>query len=198
MEIQHVNIKLFLIDRDRLDLGAAIPVFHSWIQDQDESELLLDIADYRHVPSGPGIVLIGHHGNYSLDNVGGRLGVRYNRKAALDGSNRDRLVQATQAALAACWRLEADVRLEGKIQFNGHEIEVIINDRLLAPNNAETRTATEPEVNSFLSSLFGEAEYAVSYPQDARSLFSLHVTTRQTFDTQELLDGLTAAMAARP
>ncbi len=151
MEFQHVNVKLFVKNAEEVDLEALIPVFHSWIQNQASGELLLDVADYRHVRSGPGVVLIGHQGNYSLDNTGGRLGVRYNRKAALEGTNQDRLVQATQAALAACRRLETEPSLDGRIQFNGREMEVFINDRLLAPNTPETRTAADSEFRTFFS-----------------------------------------------
>src|SRR5208283_4300849 len=124
MEFQHVNVKLFLKNAEELDLEALIPVFHRWIQAQAKGELLLDVADYRHVHSGPGVVLIGHQGNYCLDNTGGRLGVRYNRKAVLEGNDQDRLVQATQAALDACRRLEIEPSLGGRIQFNGRDIEV--------------------------------------------------------------------------
>src|ERR1039458_6805773 len=120
MEFQHVNVKLFVKNAEQVDLEALVPAFHGWIQNQTSGELLLDVADYRHVSSGPGVVLIGHQGNYSLDNSGGRLGVRYNCKTPWEGTNQDRLVQATQAALTACQRLEADPLLEGKIQFSGH------------------------------------------------------------------------------
>ena len=190
MEIQHVNVKLFLKNPEEVDLEALIPVFHSWIRTQDNDELLLDVADYRHVRSGPGVVLIGHLGNYSLDSAGGRLGVRYNRKAALKGTNQDRLVQATQAALGACQRLEAEPRLGGSIQFNGREVEVFINDRLLAPNTLQTRTAADAEFLAFFSTLFEDVEHTVSYPPDPRSLFSVRVRTSRMFHTTTLMNNL--------
>lgn len=192
MELQHINVKLFLKNPEGVELEALIPVFHEWIRSQSGSDLLLDIADYRHVRSGPGMVLIGHEGNYSVDNTGGRLGVRYNRKAALEGSNQDRLVQATQAALEALRRLESEPSLDGMIQFNGREIEVTVNDRLLVPNRVETRDAAEPELYTLFATLFGEAEYESTYSQDPRKLFSARVTTTQEFDTAELLENLTA------
>jgi hypothetical protein len=196
MEFQHVNVKLFVKNADEVDLEALVPVFHGWIQNQGRHELLLDIADYRHVPSGPGVVLIGHLGNYSLDNSGGRLGVRYNRKAPLEGTNHDRLVQATQAALAACQRLEMEPGLGGTVQFNGRELEVFINDRLLAPNTSEARVAVDSEFRTFFSTLFGSADYTVSYPQDSRSLLSIHVKVSQKFDTTELLSNLNSLAPA--
>src|ERR1035437_1287853 len=123
-QLQHVNVKLLVQNPENFDLEALIPVFHKWIEEQIPGELLLDIADYRHVPAGPGVVLIGHQGDYSVDNTGNRLGVRYNRKAPLDGSNEDRLKQAARAALAACRRLETESRLGGTLRFGGQEIEI--------------------------------------------------------------------------
>lgn len=190
MELQHVNVKLFVKRAEAVDLEALIPVFHEWIQNQSRGELLLDIADYRHVHSGPGIVLIGHEGNYSLDNRGNRLGVRYNRKSMLEGSNLERLVQAAQAALTACLRLEAEPSLEGRIQFNGREMEVFINDRLLAPNSDLTRRAALSEFQAFFSSLFRGCEFDLTYPQDPRCLFGVRATTCQSFATEALLENL--------
>src|SRR5579864_4377903 len=105
MQLQHVNVKLLLQYPEAADLEALIPVFHTWIENQNGDELLIDVADYTHVPAGPGIVLIGHEGNYSVDNTGNRLGVRYNRKAVFDGGNQDCLAQAARSALTACQRL---------------------------------------------------------------------------------------------
>src|SRR5919198_4013028 len=105
IELQHINVKLFVNDPEKVDVQAVVPLFHRWIQGQIFDELLLDVADYSHVPDGPGVVLIGHEADYALDNTEGRLGVRYNRKASLPGCNRDRLIQATRAALNAFQRL---------------------------------------------------------------------------------------------
>jgi hypothetical protein len=186
MEFQHVNVKLLVTNP--VDLGPLIPVFHSWIQDQAGSELLLDVADYRHVSAGPGMVLIGHECNYSLDNTDNRMGIRYNRKAPLDGTNQDRLIQATQAALRACQRLESDPRLAGTIRFNGREIEVFINDRLFAPNSKVMRDAAEEEFHSFFSRLFANGEYVLSYREDPRTLLSVRVKTSQVFAVSTLLN----------
>src|ERR1700687_6503465 len=114
MQLQHVNVKLLVENPEEADLESLIPVFHGWIENQNGDELLIDVADYTHVPAGPGVVLIGHEGNYCVDNTGNRLGVRYNRKAALDGSKQDRLKQAARAALTACQRFEGDTRLGGE------------------------------------------------------------------------------------
>lgn len=191
MELQHVNVKLFVRDPEKLDLERLVPIFHGWIQEQGSDELLLDVADYRHVPAGPGVVLIGHEANYSVDNTGSRLGVRYNRKAALEGGNLDRFAQATRAALIACRRLESDPRLEGRLRINGREIELFVNDRLLAPNSAATRVAAEPEVRQFFETLFAGSEFSLAYANgDPRRLFSVTVTSSRPFTTEDLLNNL--------
>ncbi|HEX5411813.1 MAG TPA: hypothetical protein VFZ27_08110 [Terriglobia bacterium] len=193
MELQHVNVKLLLKNGDEeLDLEPLVPVFHSWIQSQGWDELLLDVADYRHVFAGPGVILIGHEANYSVDNTGNRPGVRYNRKAALEGSNQDRLRQATVAALRACRRFESDPRLNSKFLFNGHEIEISINDRLLAPNNPETREAIQPDLAALLQELFAGGEYSLSYENSPRNLFSVSVKTSDTFTIEELLQNISS------
>ena len=190
VELQHVNVKLLLRNPEEVDLEPLIPVFHDWIRDQVGEGLLLDIADYRHVDAGPGVVLIGHEGNYSVDNTDNRLGVRYNRKAVLDGSNQDRLKQAACAALTTCQRLEADPRLGGKLRFNGQEIEIFINDRLLAPNSDATRGAFDSDFQIFFEKLFRGREFSMSYGSDPRKLFAVSVKAAQPFPVTDLLKNL--------
>jgi hypothetical protein len=185
-----MNVKVLVENPERVNWEPLIPVFHSWIQGQGFGELLLDVADYRHVPAGPGVVLIGHEANYSVDNTGARLGVRYNRKAALGGSNQDRLRQATRAALTACQRLEAELQLEGKLRFNGREMEFFVNDRLLAPNCEATREAVRPDFEEFFQKLFRGGEYSVSYGTDPRGLFAISVKATRSFATADLLANL--------
>ena len=194
MQLQHVNVKLLVNSLDERDLEPLIPVFHSWIRDQGfgeiSGELLLDVADYRHVPGGPGVVLIGHEGNYSVDNTGNRHGVRYNRKAALDGSNQDRLRQAARAALLACQRLEAEPLLQGKLGFTGQEIELFFNDRLVVPNREGTREALQSDLETFFQKLFRGGEYSVTYGREPRELFGVSVKSARAFPVTTLLANL--------
>jgi len=190
MEMQHVNVKLMLENSDEVDLESLIPIFHGWIQEQVPGELLLDVADYRHVHAGPGVILIGHQGDYSVDNGQSRLGVRYNRKAELDGDNESRLAQAAVAALRACQRLQGDARLAGRLRFNGREMQLFVNDRLLAPNRESTREAAEPELREFLGRLFRGGDYSLSFGDDPRKLFAASVETAQQFAVSDLLANL--------
>lgn len=190
MNLQHVNVKLMLDAPADADLAALVPIFYAWIQGQIFEELLLDVADYRHVPAGPGVILIGHQANYSVDNIDNRLGVRYNRKAELGGGNQDRLAQATRAALIACQRLQAEPTLAAKLQFNGRDLEIFIDDRLLAPNSEPTFAKARPDLQRFAERLFGGSQYSLTHNPDPRKLFGVSLKASDSFPLAALLKNL--------
>jgi len=169
---QHVRVKIFA--RRPVDLDGAIPVFHRWIQEHACPEMLIDVADYRHVPNGPGVLLIGHEAAYSLDNTRGRLGVLYSRKLA-GGSAQENLAQAFDAALTAARRLQAEPEFQGKLQFNPGDCEISINDRLLAPNTPDTYLSLKPELDRFLTERWGAGSYSIEPRGEPRELFCVHV-----------------------
>jgi hypothetical protein len=137
--IEHVNVKLFAREPAIVNWPDLIPVFHRWIQQQAFPEaMLIDVADYAHVPAGPGVMLIGHHANISVDNRQNRIGMLYNRKSVLEGSHVDKLRYSYDAARNAARQLEQEPEFRGKISFDDDDVEVTINDRLVAPNTPET------------------------------------------------------------
>jgi len=191
MNIQHVNIKFYLENPETVKLADFAAIFNTWIQQQRLEELLVDVADYLHVHHGPGIMLIGHEADYSLDNRAGRLGLFYNRKEQLDGTTEEKLVQATRAALTVAQILEK----ENGLKFNGSEVQVIINDRLLVPNTVETFTALEPEIKSFFDQLYNGATYSLSHNDDRRERFTIIVKAESKFDVDTLLNNLSVETA---
>ena len=169
--IQHVRVKIFA-SAAAVDLGDAIPVFHRWIQDRVCPEMLIDVADYRHVPNGPGVMLIAHEANYSLDNTKGRLGLLYSRKQA-GGEAQENLRQAFDAAVAACGRLEQEPAFAGKLKFDPGDCEFSINDRLLAPNREATYRTLKPEFDRFLAEVWGAGSYSLERRGEERELFQV-------------------------
>ena len=80
MDSHKLAIKFFAEGSPDLGHDAFIPVFHSWIQQHAlKDHLLIDVADYKHVKSGPGTVLVSHEANLSTDLAGDRLGLLYAR-----------------------------------------------------------------------------------------------------------------------
>jgi hypothetical protein len=192
MDFQHINVKLLLDSPERVDLAAVVPVFHSWIQGKTFADRLLDVADYRHLPAGPGVVLIGNEGDYSVDNTDGLLGVRYNRKATVSGDNQDRLRQASIAALMACQQLENAQALAGQVHFNGQDIEFFINDRLLAPNSEETRAGCLDDFRKFSKKLLAGKQCSLSFNEDPRRLLTVFLKASEPLMIETLVENLTS------
>src|SRR5262245_56249034 len=188
MNIQHVNIKFYLENAETVNLADYAAVFNTWIQKQRLEELLIDVADYLHVHNGPGIMLIGHEADYSLDNRAGRLGLLYNRKEQIEGTSQEKLSQAVRAALIVAQILEK----ENGLKFNGSEVQVVINDRLLVPNTAETYSALEPELKSFFERLYNGADFSLAQNTNPRERFTVDVKTESAFDVETLLKNLSA------
>jgi len=80
--------------------------------------------------------------------------------------------------------------LEGELRFNGQEIEVFVNDRLLAPNSEATRTAAEPEFRAFFERLFRSREFALSHNSEPRRLFGASAKSVHPFSVAQLLANL--------
>jgi len=191
MELQHINVKLYLERPEAVKLEAVVPVFHEWIQQQVCEELLIDVADYRHLHGGPGVVLVGHQADYSIDNTDNRLGVRYNRKADYGESNRDRFSQALHAALRACQRLESEAQLGGMIRFNRRDLRLFVNDRMLASIGSSRNGEVQRELGGFFASVLGgEANFEMRVESEPRRLFGVEVRALAPIDVNGLISTL--------
>lgn len=146
MELYRLGIKFFAELTGRIELTELIPIFHEWIQKQTiEGHLLIDVHNYSHIEQGPGILLVAHQGNVSVDLADGRIGLLYYRKQPIAA-----LTEIVKPAVQSCRVLEQDARMRGRFQFRTDDVLVVANDRLLAPNNNETFTELEPQLSSAL------------------------------------------------
>ena len=179
MDIQHFRVKLFATPASHPHLADAIPVFHRWIQEKRLPETMIDVSDYEHVPSGPGIILVCHEAIYGLDQEKGKLGVIYNRRTALEGSVEDRLRQAVSAAALAAAQLEREPEFKGNLTFDRTRWEVAVNDRALAPNTEATWEAVSPIIRAVFDSIIGAGQYRFERAQDPRELFRVSVLSCQ-------------------
>ena len=170
--MQHVNVKLMVRDGVAVSWHKLIPIFHKWIRETALPGVLVDVADYSHVPNGPGVMLIGHDAFWSVDARAGRPGLLYNRRTALDPPA-DPLEDAYEHALTAARMLEQETG--GELQFDEQRFEMFVNDRMLAPNTPETRQRLEPALREFYVSRFG-TEPALAWESDPRTLVRALVT----------------------
>jgi hypothetical protein len=184
MTLQHINLKLFAALPEAVNADEFIRIFNQWIQEQAvPGELLVDVADYRHVHHGPGVLLIGHEANYSFDYADGRAGLLYSRKAVVGGGPADVLAQAARALLAAAQRLQRD----NGIAFGGRELQIIVNDRRLAPNSTDTYNALARELSAFATRLFGATPFTLTHHPDPRERFTVTATAAEELSLDALI-----------
>lgn len=188
MNIQHINVKFYIQNPESVNLESYNKIFNTWIQTHRTEEMLVDVADYLHVHHGPGIMLIGHEANYSLDNTEGRLGLLYNRKLQESGSNEEKLAQAFRAVLTAAQILEK----ENGLQINTKEMQIILNDRFLFPNTEETFTTLKPDFQNFFDKIYNGAAYTFERNPESRQRFILNVKTDSAQSIEALLEHLPA------
>lgn len=190
MELQHINVKLIFNKSVENNLEPLISIFHDWISEQNSDELLIDVADYRHVPHGPGIILIGHEANISLSECLGSITLCYNRKIATEGTDEERFRQALRGALVACERIEIDGRLTGKINFECQEIEILVNDRIFVSNQEKFYQIVDPKFKRLFKVIFDKNDYSISHSEDPRKLYSIRLKTASPLNKKTILRNL--------
>jgi hypothetical protein len=193
MDTVKYELKWFLDDASDVELEEFIPVFHDWIQTQQLAELLIDVADYRHVPQGPGIVLVAHDAHYVMDLTDARLGLLYSRRRETHPSRcaiqsvEDRLRSVWHCALTACQRLEAHPVLHGRLQFRGNELLLRCNDRLRAPNTTAAYDELYQYLEPFLATLYPGQRVAVAHIREDTSRLTVAIKVPALLDVDTLL-----------
>jgi hypothetical protein len=184
-EAHKLQVKLFAGSADA-SLETFIPIFHDWIKHHRLPELLIDVANYAHVPRGPGVALIGHQGDYYIDEADGRRGILYSRKRE-PPPPAERVADAFRRALNAAVLLEKEPAAAG-LRFGTGELLFRINDRLLAPPGDATYAAVRPALEAVGKRLWSSFELApVGGPKD---LFTVRISGSATADAATLLDRL--------
>ncbi len=185
MNLQHLNLKIFTEESaKKIPFENYIPVFHSWIQKKVTQEMLLDVADYAHVPQGPGVILIAHQANISMDENEGRLGFLYNRKVKEEGSNEEKIERLFKWTFAHAKRLQGEATLKENLKFKAGSLQLIVNDRLLVPNTEENAQAVESELKKVLQKIYGTSSAKISRHTDPRErlILDIEIETNKKFE----------------
>ena len=191
MELQKINVKVFTAEPNNIPLTDFIDIFHNWIQATDG--VYLDVADYSHMQAGPGIVLVADDANVSIDETGNRRGLLYSQKGKLSGSNLEKLSTVLRSALENCQRLEEEPALRGKLRFAGNQVEILVNDRLVAPNTSDAFEEIRPEIDFLARRLYATTNFTLlRNHEDPRHRLNVTLSTPLSFETKTLLNNLQA------
>ena len=140
------------------DIESFVPLFHNWIQeDRIPNHIMVDVANYKHISDGPGIMLIAHEGHFSLDFEDNDLGLLYMRKTPLGDNISETLSSIQQILDFAVELIKIDSAIGEKIEFS-EQYQLISNDRYEFPNDVES----EKKLLLAASGVFSEAVISVA------------------------------------
>ncbi len=190
MDLQQINIKIFVTADSHVNYQNFIKVFNRWMEEADQDDYL-NYADYSHTSAGPGVLLISKRANYSIDNAMNRHGFLYNRKHKLEGENREKIRQAFVETLNKCQRLEKADELENEVHFSGEELLFMINNRRTAPNTPEMFEAIQSELTPVLEQMYGSTDFTLERAsEDERERFAIRISAGSHSEISELLTNL--------
>jgi len=193
LESAEVSVKLFVDDHSVVRPLELIPVFHRWIKDGAlEDELMIDVANYEHVPQGPGIVLVCDKAHYYFDVRENRWGIRYRGRRDAPVSGRAAISHAFASALKAASLLENDPALEGRYHFRTDRVEFGIYDRLRAPSDPATLDAVKPSLEAAVEELYGSPVTGLELVSGPKQPFMVAVENGSPPSIEELLDRVLA------
>jgi hypothetical protein len=191
VDLHKFGIKLFAVDANGFDILKLIPMYHRWIQQKTLEDLLIDVADYSHVPAGPGVMLIAHEGNYALDETGHERGVVYYSKQPLPGELPERFAQVARKTLKAAQLMTGDAEVNGELKVPGNDLQFFANDRLVAPNTDAAYAELEPTLKRFLDRLYAGAPYTLVRESDPKERLSVRVRAENEVPLETLLTRVT-------
>ena len=182
--LQRIQIKIACDAPPGLSLDPFLEIFARWRKESHPAEWV-DLADYAHLPRGPGVVLVGQRCNFSFDLADPGPGILYAAKKGLSGSHAERLGAAFQWCYEFSKRLIAEPEFPKDVRLRTDALELRFNDRLETPNNAPTDAELRPAVEQLLNVVFGSGEYELiphSEPADCYA-FTVHAKKAVPLDT---------------
>ncbi len=187
MDLERFCIKFFARPKTKLNEVLLIEIFHEWIRLHKLKGTLIDVADYRHVPNGPGIMLITHEINYAMDHGNG-LGLYAQRKLGQEESHKDRIVSLVRSAASFGTLLEQDSRMGGQLTLEGGQFHYMTNDRLHAPNSNEGFDTLKSDLEAAATELYPEQHVSVSrLENDPRDRLTAVIKTGQSMNISALV-----------
>jgi len=173
--VRRVCAKLYADRAVSINDDAFVALFHEWIQKRVLPSVLIDVADYMHVPDGPGIILVGHATTFALDRGDGRFGLLAQRRRP-DSDARRAIASVVRELLEVATRLEADTRLAGALVFDRSVVRVELNDRLHARNTDASFEELAPIARDVIAEVLGHSalaiERVVNDPRDRLALIA--------------------------
>ena len=169
---KRLGVKFSLTHEPKAKPDDILPIFQRWIQEHSVDGMLIDVIDYKHVPDGPGILLIADEADFAYDLGDGQIGLHYIRKRALPDDLSSALRLTFYRALQAARALEAEA--PGDIEFDYSLAKITFLDRMLYRNDPQVFEEISADLAEILGELYGAAVEVSRVYEDPRRLFAIH------------------------
>ena len=166
-----LGLKFSLKQTPQRQPDDIVPIFQRWIQEHTVDGMLIDVIDYKHVPEGPGVLLIADEGDYAYDLGDGEIGLNYIRKRAIPDDLAAALRLTFHHALKAAIALEADA--PGDIVFDYASAKISFLDRMQYRNDPAVFDALRAELAEILSAIYRAPAVISRAYEDPRRLFAV-------------------------
>ena len=188
---KRLGVKISLKQPTSLTPADILPIFQRWIQERRVEGMLIDVIDYKHVPEGPGVVLIADEADFAYDLTDGRTGMNYIRKRGLPGDLAAALRMGFRGAFTAARALEAEA--PGDIVFDFSRAKISFLDRMSYRNRPAVFEQSRATLTELLRQIYGaQVEISRQYA-DPRALFAVHCQVKAaSVDPEEVMARLEA------
>ena len=211
-DLQRIQIKIAADAPAGLRLEPFLEIFARWRKETHPSNALpstplraggagpaewVDLADYAHLPRGPGIVLVGQRCNVAFDLADPGPGILYTAKKGFTGSHAERLNAAMEWCLEFSKRLIAEPEFPKDVRLRSDSLELRFNDRLETPNTHETDAELRPAVVEVLNALFGADGYDLRPFGNRADFYGFTVRAKKAEPLDALIKRLTNVPGSR-
>jgi hypothetical protein len=193
METERFCVKFFAQSDTDINDEIFINIFHEWIRYQKLGGVLLDVADYRHVPNGPGMMLITHEINFAMDRTNGHFGLFAQQKMSQADNRQDQMLALIRATIAFGALLGSDWRVKKNLSLEGGQFHLMSNNRLVVPNSDSAFANILPDLEAAASVIYPGQNISVTrLENDPRERLTAVVDAGASMSLKELM----AAVAA--
>ncbi|HEY7678956.1 MAG TPA: hypothetical protein VIC04_00460 [Terriglobia bacterium] len=186
-DLQRIHIKILSNAPAGLNQEPFIEIFARWRTERNHPAEWVDLADYAHVPRGPGIVLVGQRANFAFDMADPAPGILYAAKKGLTGSHIERMTAAMKSCLELAKRLIAEPEFPKGVALRTDALELRFADRLVTPNTPATDQELRPVVRQAMDRLFGPTGYELTAPADAGETYGFSIRAKKAEPLDALL-----------
>ncbi|MBI1358493.1 MAG: hypothetical protein GC160_29505 [Acidobacteria bacterium] len=175
MDLQRIDLKVFLDAPAGAKLEPVLSVFHRWGRQTDHPSDWVDLADYGHMQHGPAMLMAGKRDRVAVDTNLPEAGILLQTQKGLEGSIEERFVEAFRRHLGLSAELVGEPEWPTALRVRGGDWLVTINDRLGFPNTDATDQAVRAGLVAALDRLFGDMGYALERDTDPQRRYAYRV-----------------------